>query len=177
VPINSLQQTQQAVFHSSRRGGGGQTQGDFYVTWTSTPAIYVYAAVVDNRRATSCTSTSPRKSSDSGPGRGVPSPGFFFSSVQADRADAEMEVESPRAVAAASRRSPASGVSSAFVSPRARPRAGRLRAAPPSSLRGRSVRGRVSGRSTAEHVLRGRVRAPRMPRTRDGRSRRGSSAR
>ncbi len=28
---------------------GDQTQDDFYVTWTSTLPIYVYAAVVDNK--------------------------------------------------------------------------------------------------------------------------------
>ena len=50
MPINSLQQTQQAVFQLiSTVATADQTQGDFYVTWTSTLPIYVYAAVVDNK--------------------------------------------------------------------------------------------------------------------------------
>ena len=47
---NGLQQTQQAVFQLiSAVTAGDQTQDDFYVTWTSTLPIYVYAAVVDNK--------------------------------------------------------------------------------------------------------------------------------
>jgi hypothetical protein len=50
VPINGLQQTQQAVFQLiSTVAAADQTQGDFYVTWTSTLPVYVYAAVVDNK--------------------------------------------------------------------------------------------------------------------------------
>jgi hypothetical protein len=50
VPINGLQQTQQAVFQLiSTVAAADQTQADFYVTWTSTLPIYVYAAVVDNK--------------------------------------------------------------------------------------------------------------------------------
>ncbi len=50
VPINGLQQTQQAVFQLiSTVAAADQTQTDFYVTWTSTIPIYVYGAVVDNK--------------------------------------------------------------------------------------------------------------------------------
>ncbi len=50
VPINGLQQTQQAVFQLiSTVAAADQTQNDFYVTWTSTIPIFVYGAVVDNK--------------------------------------------------------------------------------------------------------------------------------
>jgi CHRD domain-containing protein len=50
VPINGLQQTQQAVFQLiSTVAAADQTQTDFYVAWTSTLPIYAYGAVVDNR--------------------------------------------------------------------------------------------------------------------------------
>lgn len=50
VGINSLSQLQQAVFSLiSTVAAADQTQTDFYLSWTSTVPIYVYAAVVDNR--------------------------------------------------------------------------------------------------------------------------------
>lgn len=50
VGIAALSQLQQGVFQLiSTVAAADQTQTDFYVTWTSTVPIYVYAAVVDNR--------------------------------------------------------------------------------------------------------------------------------
>jgi len=50
VTINGLSQLQQAVFQLiSGVAAADQVQTDFYVTWTSTVPIHVYAAVVDNK--------------------------------------------------------------------------------------------------------------------------------
>jgi hypothetical protein len=50
VTINGLSQLQQAVFPLiSNVATADQVQTDFYVTWTSTVPIHVYAAVVDNK--------------------------------------------------------------------------------------------------------------------------------
>ncbi len=50
VTINGLSQVQQTVFQLiSTVAAADQPQTDFYVTWTSTFPIYVYAAVVDNK--------------------------------------------------------------------------------------------------------------------------------
>jgi hypothetical protein len=50
VVIAGLSQTQQAVFQLiSSVPAADRAQGDFYVTWTSTVPMFVYAAVVDNK--------------------------------------------------------------------------------------------------------------------------------
>ena len=50
VGIAGLSQLQQGVFQLvSTVAQADRTQTDFYVTWTSTLPIYVYAAVVDNK--------------------------------------------------------------------------------------------------------------------------------
>ena len=50
LTINGLSQLQQAVFQLiSNVAAADSVQSDFYVTWTSTVPIHVYAAVVDNK--------------------------------------------------------------------------------------------------------------------------------
>jgi hypothetical protein len=50
IQINGLSQAQQAVFQLlSTVPAADQAQEDFYISWTSTGPLFVYAAVVDNK--------------------------------------------------------------------------------------------------------------------------------